>query len=268
MLAAGVSGVLWWQGGAITGTIENANDVMTRMAPEIADMVEGAADTMTDAVADIAPDVLDAASGVADSLAVRLGEAAYPYTAAPGTEYKPPSQDAPTRPLPDAADAQPRITASSGSVTTQKISGPFLVLVEESIYRYTNEHRAAHGLDPLPRSPFIDPIARDHSKDMYNFLYFDHVNRHGQDPTDRATAAGYDCIKDYGTHYTYGLGENIWMIGGGYHPDPDELGKEIVADWMNSPGHRQNILESTYDAIGIGAAAGRDGSIYATQNFC
>lgn len=139
-------------------------------------------------------------------------------------------------------------------------------IIEDTIYELTNQHRLAAGLQPLMRDAKIDAIARSHSQDMADRNYFDHDTPEGWDPTDRGNAAGYPCRKDYGNHYTFGLGENIfWHSGTRY--DAERLAYETVDGWMNSPGHRQNIMDSSYDRIGVGVAIG-GGAVYATQNFC
>jgi uncharacterized protein YkwD len=78
--------------------------------------------------------------------------------------------------------------------------------------------------------------------------YFDHTSQDGRSPTDRAAEQGYEG----------GVGENI---AAGY-PDADA----VMEGWMNSEGHRANILNCDYDVIGIGVAD-RDGTLYWVQNF-
>ena len=139
--------------------------------------------------------------------------------------------------------------------------------VEYYIHLYTNEHRAYGGLHPLTRVAIIDGIARGHSEDMAARGYFEHDTPEGLDPTARGNAAGYDCRKDYGSYYTYGLAENIHYasgMGGG----ASDLARHTVSDWMQSPGHRANIMDPAYDRIGVGVAISGGGTIYATQNFC
>ena len=138
--------------------------------------------------------------------------------------------------------------------------------IEEFIHTMTNQHREAAGLQPLDRITKIDQIARAHSEDMAERNYFNHDTPEGLDPTDRGNAAGYPCRKDFGSHYTYGLAENISMHTGTWY-GAELLADEIMKGWMNSFGHRQNIMESDYDRIGIGVAIG-GGAVYATQNFC
>ena len=91
--------------------------------------------------------------------------------------------------------------------------------------------------------------------------YFSHDSPAGLDPTDRALAAGYPCDKGD----SYGLAENIFNVSNtALHAN---IADEIVTGWMNSPGHRQNMLDPSFDRIGVGVTfKGR--TVYATQNFC
>ena len=92
---------------------------------------------------------------------------------------------------------------------------------------------------------------------------------------------GYDCRKDYGGYYTYGLAENIYwstlysryqtrngeVISKDYY-SMEELASLAVNWWMDSPGHRENILNGSYGVEGIGVATSEDERVYVTQNFC
>ena len=53
-----------------------------------------------------------------------------------------------------------------------------------------------------------------------------------------------------------------------WHDSEKELAKEIVDGWMESPGHRKNILTGAYDKIGVGVSISDSEKVYATQNFC
>jgi uncharacterized protein YkwD len=102
-----------------------------------------------------------------------------------------------------------------------------------------------------------------------------HTNLHGQDPTARAVAAGYSVQRSLGGGwYSTGIGENIDMmptgnvVGHGYvNNDPQSVAQAMVTAWMNSPGHRANILHNQYARLGVGVAY--DGRLYyyGTQNF-
>lgn len=104
--------------------------------------------------------------------------------------------------------------------------------------------------------------------------FFDHTNLKGEDPTDRAIRNQYIVEKYIGEgYYSVGIGENLGSMptgnveGMGYiYSDADIIGKAHVDSWMDSSGHRENILNPEYDVIGVGVAY--DGVYYvATQNF-
>ena len=144
-----------------------------------------------------------------------------------------------------------------------------------------NAQRSANGFQPLDHIEKIRLIARSHSEDMASRNYFSHDSLEGLDPSDRAARVGYDCRKDYGSYFTYGLAENIhqgWLFDSfqtvsGRITSYDwftleELAHLAVNGWMDSPGHRQNILDSSYDRAGMGVAIADDGKVFFTQNFC
>jgi uncharacterized protein YkwD len=117
---------------------------------------------------------------------------------------------------------------------------------------------------------------------MAQLDYFDHDNLRGQAPSDRAGQAGYRCRKDYGSYYTEGIAENIFqtwlfssyttslngLVVSRNYITMEEIASQVVNGWMNSPGHRENILNARYDREGIGIAVSSDGKVYVTQNFC
>jgi len=151
--------------------------------------------------------------------------------------------------------------------------------LETEIHNLINNERQNYGLSPLVYDTELAQIARDHSLDMATRNYFSHYNPEGQGPTERAKAAGYNCYKNFGTYYMDGIAENIFQNnlynGITYYDDvpvydwntQSEIASSTVTGWMNSPGHRQNILTSTYDKEGIGVAISSDYKVYITQDF-
>ena len=188
-----------------------------------------------------------------------------------------PRPTATSTPRPNATPT-PRPTATPTPPAIQ-LSGK-----EQSIARLIHEkinsQRRRHGLQPLKWDPTITVIAQRHSEDMAANSFFSHNNRQGQSPTDRGLAMGFDCRKDYPGYYTYGLAENIWQgftygstttigfITRKNFLSDDEIASRSVSGWMNSPGHRENILTREYTDSGIGVAITEDDKVYATQNFC
>ncbi|MEU8305775.1 CAP domain-containing protein [Actinomadura sp. NPDC048955] len=114
----------------------------------------------------------------------------------------------------------------------------------------TNAHRAAHGLRPLADDPWLTAAAQAYSEDMTARRFYSHTSPEGTQPWDRARAAG-------STHL--GIGENIAC--GQRSP------AEVVQGWMDSPGHRANILKPDFTHIGVGFQGGGKAGTYWTQLF-
>lgn len=141
-------------------------------------------------------------------------------------------------------------------------------IVERSILHYTNKERRKRKLTVLAGQPALITAARSHSRWMANTGRYGHTGANGNSPSNRASEAGY-----FG-----GASENIWQVqsdhgrGGAWMSrfrwDNDwKLGKAAVISWMNSPGHRANMLSYEWHHIGIGVAINKRGRIYLTQNF-
>ncbi len=152
--------------------------------------------------------------------------------------------------------------------------------LEELVHQIVNLQRQKNELSSLGYDANLATIARNHSADMATLDYFEHRNLAGEEPSDRGARQGYDCRKDYGTHYTIGIAENIyqgWLYSSityvGFTEQKNwsstqEIAQDVVVGWMNSPGHRANIVNDAYDLEGIGVAIAADNRIYVTQNFC
>lgn len=123
---------------------------------------------------------------------------------------------------------------------------------ERTVWTLTNQERADNGLPGLSLNGDLVESARAHSADMAAQNYFDHTGLDGRSPGDRIAATGYAASS---------WGENI---AAGY-----ETPQAVVEGWMNSPGHRANILSDNYCDIGVGYADGEGSSYpsYWTQNF-
>ena len=104
----------------------------------------------------------------------------------------------------------------------------------------TNDERAKAGCGALRMNSALTKAAEAHAADMVDEHYFAHDSLDGRSPFDRMKAAGY----------TGGaMAENIAV---GYKSPA-----AVVEGWMNSAGHRKNILNCTYTVIGIGYDAGQ-----------
>lgn len=117
------------------------------------------------------------------------------------------------------------------------------------VLRMVNAERAKENLAPYVRNELLDASALAHAKDMYERKYFAHESPEGDQPKDRVERTGYlDGLLGYG------VGENIAR--------GQKTPREVMEAWMNSPGHRSNILHADFEEIGIGL----HGDVWA-QNF-
>ncbi|WP_349345330.1 CAP domain-containing protein [Streptomyces rapamycinicus] len=125
-----------------------------------------------------------------------------------------------------------------------------LLRLASEVISLTNAERAAARLAPLAPDPRLTAAAQAHSDDMVARDFYSHTGPEGHQPWDRARAAG-------AAHR--GIGENIAC--GQRSPE------EVVRGWMNSPGHRANILKPDFTHIGVGHATGSRAGTYWTQVF-
>lgn len=123
------------------------------------------------------------------------------------------------------------------------IGGPEkqVVLLQSKIIEETNLQRQQNGnLSALTENTRLDAAASAKANDMFSNQYFEHVSPAGVDPGKLVQSYGYDYIV---------AGENL--ILGNFFSE-----KEVVQDWMNSPGHRANILNNRYTEIGVAVIKG------------
>lgn len=154
--------------------------------------------------------------------------------------------------------------------------------LEERIHELINYQRQQNGLSTLTFDPFLADIARGHSRDMVTRNFFEHMNPDGLLARDRGVAAGYPCIRVVRGGSYNGISENLYLGTryASYYSNAagvitaynwrtaDEIAEQAVTGWMNSSGHRHNILTSRYEFEGIGVAFSPDDKIYVTENFC
>ncbi|MEU3856590.1 CAP domain-containing protein [Streptomyces sp. NPDC028722] len=152
-------------------------------------------------------------------------------TTAPGTPRATPAAPASAAP---AAPSTPKPTATASGVTAE-------------IVRLVNAERTKVGCQALTLNPVLTKAAQAHSADMAAHQNMSHTGSDGSAPGDRITAAGY-AWSSYGENVAYGYG----------------TAEQVMAGWMASPGHRANILNCSFQEIGVGLA--QPGS-YWTQDF-
>ena len=108
--------------------------------------------------------------------------------------------------------------------------------VADTITGLTNQERQEVGVAPLSRNNLLDNAAYNHSYDMLVNDFQSHTGSNGSSISDRVKDAGYDWSS---------VGENIHTTHGAFN---------AVQAWMNSTGHRENMLKPSYEEIGIGTA--------------
>ena len=114
-------------------------------------------------------------------------------------------------------------------------------LSKDKIISETNLQRQQNGdLPALVENSILGQAALAKANDMFKKQYFEHVSPSGVGPAELAKSFGYDYIVE---------GENL--ILGNFASD-----QEAVQDWMNSPGHRANILNKRYTEIGVAVVKG------------
>ncbi|WP_214414329.1 CAP domain-containing protein [Sphaerisporangium fuscum] len=172
-----------------------------------------------------------------------------------GGSYAPSGSRPSASPTPKAS-ATARSTPKPGKSPVRATPSPSatgadakLVTAEDEVVRLTNAARQEQGCSPLRIDEHLREAARGHSDDMAAKGYFDHNSQDGRSPWDRIKAAGYKSSM---------FAENI--ARGQATPEA------VVKAWLNSPGHRENIMNCGLKAIGVGVHFGSGGPWW-TQDF-
>lgn len=156
--------------------------------------------------------------------------------------------------------------------------------IETLVHERINDERESRNYDTLTHDADLRAIASSYSGHMADKDFFSHTSPSGETFEDRYEQAGYSCrVPLSGNEYATG-GENIaytyaftpvsqpWGETVTYESE-EGIADGIVRQWMNSQGHRENILESHWENEGVGVAVveNPDGDglkVYVTQNFC
>ncbi len=157
--------------------------------------------------------------------------------------------------------------------------------LEARVHQLVNQERKRRGLRSLQKSPRIKEVARKHSQEMARSNFFSHVNLNGEGPIQRGNRAGILCKRRLSTGvFRTGIAENLFQnhlysaiiySGSGKHLRKryqwntlEQIAQTTVKGWLNSPGHRKNMLHPSYTHAGVGVSISSDGKVYITQNFC
>lgn len=141
--------------------------------------------------------------------------------------------------------------ASTPSKSTEDNGQTSTISAEANeVIRLVNVERTKNGLSPLKANAELSKVATTKAQDMINNNYFDHTS-----PT---YGSPFDMMSKFGISYT-AAGENI------AYGQKDAA--EVMNSWMNSSGHRANILNSNFTEIGVGMAKDKNGTPYWVQMF-
>lgn len=150
---------------------------------------------------------------------------------------------------PDKPNTQNKPNGPIGSAPTFPETNQGVSQMEMEVVRLVNIEREKAGLSPFTSSSELSKVARMKSEDMARNNYFSHTS-----PT---YGSPFDMMKKFGIRYNR-AGENIAK---GY-----SSAQAVVRGWMNSSGHRANILNPSFNTLGVGAY-NSNGTIYWTQMF-
>ncbi|MDT8716377.1 hypothetical protein IAI10_06880 [Clostridium sp. 19966] len=147
-------------------------------------------------------------------------------------------------------------TVSASTVPYKAINTNFvqvnssIIAQENEVIRLVNVQRSRRGLPALSKNNSLCTVARYKSQDMINKHYFSHMS-----PT---YGSPFKMMETFGIKFS-AAGENIAM--------GQRTPAEVMNSWMNSSGHRANILSPAYTQIGVGLAVNKSGTHYWTQQF-
>jgi hypothetical protein len=125
-------------------------------------------------------------------------------------------------------------------VNVQEVYAVVPSIQSSQVLAYTNAERFKVGRSLLTTNDLLSKVAYQKMQDLFARQYFAHESPTGESVSDLAKKNGYKYIV---------VGENLAM--GGFTSS-----KEVVDAWMNSPGHKKNILSETYSEIGIASGRG------------
>ena len=148
-----------------------------------------------------------------------------------------------------SAPAKPTAAAPVKPTTTAPAANS-LGAYENQVVTLVNQERAKAGLAPLKINTKLAGVAERKAEDLRDKNYFAHNS-----PT---YGSPFDMMKQFGITYT-SAGENI--------AKGQKTPAEVMNGWMNSPGHKANIMNANYTEIGVGYVTDSNGTTYWVQHF-
>ncbi len=153
-------------------------------------------------------------------------------------------------------DARPTTAATQVKIIAPRPTPP--PDLETRILALVNHERESAGIRPLAFSPELAKSAHQHTAAMAAQDFFEHRGDGEPALFDRVTASGME---------TDHVGENIFETSEGASGVSAAVADECVQMWMQSEGHRLNMLSPEFDKTGIAVGVSRDGQNYITEDF-
>jgi len=161
--------------------------------------------------------------------------------------------------IPAVSEITPVVVSEEvvNNVSANTSADEFMTVLASEIHRLTNIERQRAGVSTLEYDSALATVAKGHSEDMAKRNYFSHISPDGCNLGCRLNEAGY---------VVSSWGENIAWRSSNKLPEAEDLAVYFVGEWMNSDGHRRNILSSKFTHEGVGIAQ-IGNKVYATVNF-
>ncbi len=171
------------------------------------------------------------------------------------------------------------------SVTAPDLSVLDLDALSQAVQARGNEARQQNGAGALVWSDSLATLARRHSEDMAARAFFEHTNPDGRDVNARGRALRMACVLTIGETTWRGFSENLLYtsqyasaqtttysdgrtVTVHQWKNAERIAREAIVSWLDSPGHRANLLQPRSRSAGVGAAVSADRRVYLTHVFC
>jgi uncharacterized protein YkwD len=155
------------------------------------------------------------------------------------------------------ATMRPRIISAGAETKTTNgaiVTAAMIADCEQQAFHLINDKRRAQNLPPLKWNDDVARAARAHSQNMAEYKFLSHQGTDGSMVDDRADRVGLNKWRAIGENIAYNRG----------YAQPIEF---AVESWMESPKHKQNLLDTRWQESAIGIAVTPDGTYYLTQVF-
>jgi len=160
-------------------------------------------------------------------------------------------------PVDRVADRAAGGVGETTDILSEATEGPTERQLETAIHQEVNAVRSENALSRLEQNSELQEASRGHSDHMAAEDYFAHESPSGESPQDRVDEVGIACL----------VAENLYYEEGYSTADREEVADRVVQGWLDSPGHRANLLDPQWRVEGIGVEVAGD-ELYVTQMFC